>query len=97
MELIDNISRLLGDDLKQTHVSFDQTMSQIDDIWTRVEVAMQDTIQLRRWLRSLGPDAVVEKPALLRKSLSDEFKTLVSLYNEANPEIADLLMENDKL
>ena len=55
-------------------------MTAIDAEWTRVQVKVQDTIQLRTWIRSLGPDAVVEVPELLREQLKREWKELASLY-----------------
>ena len=96
-KLILRIRGVLAKYLAETPVAPDQSMSQIDDIWTRVEVAVQDTIQLRTWLRSLGPDAVIEKPDFLRKVLSEEFKTLASYYSEIGPDSEGMLMESNKL
>ena len=66
--------------LAETPVAADQVMTPIDSDWTRVEVRVQDSIQLRTWLRSLGPDAVVEEPESLRTQLQKEWAELVALY-----------------
>ena len=97
IDLILRIRGVLAKYLAETPVASDQRMFQIDDVWTRVEVGVQDTIQLRSWLRSLGPDAVVERPDFLRKTLSDEFKFLASHYDKINSDSESLHMENHKL
>ncbi len=66
--------------LAETPVAASQTLAPVDAEWTRVEVLVPDTIQLRTWLRSLGPDAVVEGPAQLREQLRREWAELQSLY-----------------
>ncbi len=66
--------------LAETPVAVGQLMTPNDDDWTRVEARVQDTIQLRNWLRSLGPDAVVEEPASIREHLRSEWMELVGLY-----------------
>lgn len=76
------IRGVLAKYLAETPVSADQTLTPIDDAWTRVEVKVQDTIQLRTWLRSLGPDSVVESPDFLRNQLNDEWRELVKLYSD---------------
>jgi predicted DNA-binding transcriptional regulator YafY len=97
IDLILRIRGVLAKYLAETPVASDQRMFQIDDVWTRVEVGVQDTIQLRSWLRSLGPDAVVERPDFLRKTLSDEFKSLASHYDKISSDSESLHMENHKL
>ena len=54
------------------------------DFSMRVQVRVQDTIQLRTWLRSLGPDAVVESPEQLRVELRREWADLLSLYGDTH-------------
>ena len=80
LNLVVRIRGVLAKYLAETPVAADQTMTPIDGAWTRVEVRVQDTIQLRTWLRSLGPDAVVEEPESLRTQLQKEWEELVSLY-----------------
>lgn len=82
--LVLRIRGVLAKYLAETPVSADQTLTPIDDAWTRVEVKVQDTIQLRTWLRSLGPDAVVESPDFLRNQLNDEWRELVNLYRDCH-------------
>lgn len=72
---------MLAKYLAETPVAADQTMTPIDGVWTRVKVRVQDTLQLRTWLRSLGADAVVEEPESLRAQLQREWEELVSVYD----------------
>jgi len=78
--LVLRIRGVLAKYLAETPVAADQTMIPIDSVWTRIEVRVQDTIQLRTWLRSLGPDAVVEQPTSLRARLQSEWEELVAMY-----------------
>jgi predicted DNA-binding transcriptional regulator YafY len=80
LDLVLRIRGVLAKYLAETPVAADQTMESIDAEWTRVQVKVQDTIQLRTWLRSLGPDAVVEAPESLREQLKREWAALLSLY-----------------
>lgn len=80
LNLILRIRGVLAKYLAETPVAVEQTMASIDDEWTRVQVLVQDTVQLRTWLRSLGPDAVVEEPESLRAQLKGEWEELASLY-----------------
>lgn len=84
IDLAFRIRGVLAKYLAETPVSADQILTSIDDAWTRVEVKVQDTIQLRTWLRSLGPDAVVESPDFLRNQLNDEWRELVKLYSDCH-------------
>jgi predicted DNA-binding transcriptional regulator YafY len=72
--------------LAETPVAPDQTMTAIDDGWTRLGVCVQDTIQLRNWLRSLGPDAVVEEPTSLRDQLQRELQEILLRYTATSSE-----------
>lgn len=83
LNLVLRIRGVLAKYLAETPVAIDQTMVQIDSEWTRVQVKVQDTIQLRTWLRSMGPDAIVEEPASLREQLKREWEELASLYAAA--------------
>ncbi len=80
LDLVLRIRGVLAKYLAETPVAADQTMESIDAEWTRVQVKVQDTIQLRTWLRSLGPDAVVEQPTSLRAQLQSEWEELVAMY-----------------
>ena len=80
LRLVMRIRGVMAKYLAETPVAASQISAPIDAEWTRVEVLVPDTIQLRTWLRSLGPDAVVEEPAQLREQLRREWAQLQSLY-----------------
>ena len=82
LRLVMRVRGVLGRYLAETPLAASQTMTQIDALWTRIEATVPDTVQLRAWLRSLGKDAVVEEPALLRHQLVEEWQDLASLYSE---------------
>jgi predicted DNA-binding transcriptional regulator YafY len=82
LQLVLRIRGVLAKYLAETPISSHQTLTPIDGEWTRVRVEILDTIQLRTWLRSLGPDAVVEAPLHLRDRLKAEWAELHSLYLE---------------
>jgi predicted DNA-binding transcriptional regulator YafY len=84
LNLVILIRGVLAKYLAETPVANDQTMTPIDGEWTRVRVKVHDTIQLRTWLRSLGPDAVVEQPISLREKLRSEWIELQALYGGAS-------------
>jgi predicted DNA-binding transcriptional regulator YafY len=84
LALVLRIRGVLAKYLAETPVAADQTMAPIDTEWMRVQVRVQDTIQLRTWLRSLGPDAVVESPEQLRVELRREWADLLSLYGDTH-------------
>jgi predicted DNA-binding transcriptional regulator YafY len=66
--------------LEEAPISTDQTISPIDDQWVRIAATVDDTVQMRRWIGSLGPLAVVEKPESLRDKQVAELNALLSLY-----------------
>jgi len=74
--------------LTETPVSTSQIMTPIDDEWTRIEVVIQDTVQLRNWIRSLGPDALIEQPQFLQEEFQREYESLLSQYNNLNASIS---------
>ena len=80
LDLVLRIRGVLAKYLAETPVASNQSMTAIDGEWTRVQVRVPDTIQLRTWLRSMGPDAVVEQPMTLRNQLRSEWAELQSLY-----------------
>ena len=73
--------------LAETPVSTSQLMTPIDDEWMRIEVVIQDTVQLRNWIRSLGPDAIIEQPKFLQEEFQREYESLLSQYNNLNASI----------
>ena len=81
LNLVLRIRGVLAKYLSETPVALDQSMVAIDSEWTKVRVTVNDTVQLRTWLRSLGPDAIVDEPELLRIQLKQEWTDLLSLYD----------------
>ncbi len=80
LDLVLKIRGVLAKYLTETPVAAGQSMTAIDGEWMRVQVQVPDTIQLRAWLRSLGPDAIVEEPENLRSQLRRECAELQALY-----------------
>jgi predicted DNA-binding transcriptional regulator YafY len=80
LNLVIRVRGVLTKYLAETPVAIDQSMAAIDSEWTKVSVTVPDTVQLRTWLRSLGPDAIVDEPKLLRIQLKRECAELQSLY-----------------
>ncbi len=75
---------ILSKYLAETPVAQDQIMTPFNDEWTQINVTVPDTVQLRMWLRSMGPDAVVTSPAFLKEQLAAEQAELQRLYAELN-------------
>lgn len=73
---------VLGQYLAETPLAQGQRMTVLDAGWTRIEVEVKDTMQLRSWLRSLGRDAVVEGPATFREELREGIEELARLYQQ---------------
>ncbi len=73
---------ILSKYLAETPVAQDQVMTPFNDEWTQINVTVPDTVQLRMWLRSMGPDAVVMSPAFLKEQLAAEQAELQRLYAE---------------
>ena len=70
--------------LAETPISTSQIMTSIDDEWTRIEVVIQDTVQLRNWIRSLGTDAIIERPKFLQEEFQREYESLLTQYKNMN-------------
>jgi predicted DNA-binding transcriptional regulator YafY len=82
--LVIRVRGVLTKYLAETPISATQIMNPIDDEWTRIEVVIQDTVQLRTWIRSLGPDAIIEQPKFLQEEFHREYESLLSQYNCLN-------------
>jgi hypothetical protein len=58
--------------LAEAPISTDQTISPIDDHWVRITATVDDTVQMRRWIKSLGALVVIEGPPyLIRQQIFD--------------------------
>lgn len=73
---------ILSKYLAETPVAQDQVMTPFNDEWTQIKVTVPDTVQLRMWLRSMGPDAIVMSPSTLKEQLAAEQAELLKLYAE---------------
>lgn len=82
--LVIRVRGVLTKYLAETPISTSQIMTPIDDQWTRIEVVIRDTVQLRTWIRSLGPDAIIEQPKFLQEEFQQEYESLLSQYNNIN-------------
>ena len=82
LKLILKFNRQEAKRLEEAPISTDQTISPIDDEWVRVTATVDDTVQMRRWVGSLGPLAIVEKPASLRSKQISNLNALLTLYRE---------------
>jgi predicted DNA-binding transcriptional regulator YafY len=83
LRLVLRIRGVLAKYLVETPIAADQRLAPLDAEWTRIRATVQDTIQLRNWLRSLGSDAVVEEPTSLRTHLQKDLQELLALYVES--------------
>lgn len=84
LNLVLRIRGVLTKYLAETPLEASQSMTPIDGQWWRLRAQAQDTIQLRTWLRSLGPDAVVESPESLKRQMEHEASELAALYASGN-------------
>ena len=80
LKLVLKFNRHEAKRLEEAPISTDQSISPIDDEWVRVTATVDDTVQMRRWVGSLGPLAVVEKPDSLRDKKIPELNALLNLY-----------------
>jgi predicted DNA-binding transcriptional regulator YafY len=84
VNLVLRVRGILAKYLAEMPIAANQMMTAVDAEWTRVQVNVQDTIQMRTWVRSLGPDAVVEEPEALRLQLKREWGQMAFLYGTTN-------------
>jgi predicted DNA-binding transcriptional regulator YafY len=70
----------MGDRLQESPLSSDQKIDALEDGSHRVTATVRDTVQLRRWLLSLGPRAEVLSPEPLRQAMRDTFNAAAARY-----------------
>lgn len=71
----------LVQDLKDSPVSKDQVLEALaDGVW-RLQASVRRTVQIRNWLLSLGPQAKVLAPSVLRQDLIDHLDQMRANYN----------------
>ena len=66
--------------LEEAPISTDQRITTVDDDWVRVTATVDDTVQMRRWIKSLGNLVVVEKPRSLREQQISDSTSQIALY-----------------
>ncbi len=69
LKLVLKVRGTLAAYLAETPMALGQKVKTLDEAWSEVRVTVADTQQLRNWLLSLGPQAVVMAPASLREEL----------------------------
>lgn len=70
--------RNLGIYLRESPISDDQTIVDLDEKTLLLKATVPDTLELRLWLRSFGDEVVVMRPAALRnefRAMADRLKT----------------------
>ena len=85
LELVLRVRGVLAKYLAETPLAPGQRMKPAGEGWEgwmRLQVRVQDTVQLHNWIRSLGPDAVVEAPTSLREQVRQDVKALAGLYGD---------------
>ena len=81
LDLAIRVRGILGRYLSESPLAKGQRMTRLDEHWTRVEVRVPNTVQVRVWLRSLGSDVVIEQPAALREEIISGVKELSTHYD----------------
>lgn len=80
LKLVMKVRPLVAKYLEETPISADQVIEDCEPDWKRLRTTLVDTVRIRSWIRSLGADAVVEKPRLLAEELKMDMVKLVTLY-----------------
>lgn len=80
LKLVMKVRPLVARYLAETPISTDQVIEDCEPDWKRLRATVLDTVQIRSWLRSLGADAVVEKPAALAEELRSEAMEIAAQY-----------------
>lgn len=66
--------------LEEARLSADQVVIRRDGQWTEVRATVPDSLQLRWWLRSIGPDLEVLEPEGLREEFRDAAFAAAAMY-----------------
>ena len=74
------VSPFIKQILQETPLSCKQQITEIDEDHYLIEVIIDNTKQLHRWLRSLGSSVEVLEPADLRAEFAAEISTLSKMY-----------------
>lgn len=74
------VSRLMAQTLSETPLAKDQKLSPTEDGRERLEATVADTLDLRGWLRSYGPEIEVLAPKSLRTEMAEDARRTAALY-----------------
>ena len=72
----------MGERLGESPLSSDQQMQSLGDGQHKLTTTVQDTVQLRCWLLSLGPRVEVLSPATLREVMAQALRRAAARYEE---------------
>ena len=67
--------------LIETPIAEDQQYRELDENWVEFSASMNDSQQLRWWVRAFGPDIVILEPKSLRAAIKKEIETSREAYS----------------
>lgn len=68
--------------LRESQISDDQRITDVDEDNVLLHATVPDTLELRLWLKSFGDDVAVSKPAALRREFREMAENLHTYYQE---------------
>lgn len=71
----------MAERLEDTPIGEEQSLGPVKDGWCRLESRVHDSMELRGWLRSLGPLVEVTGPKKLRAAMTEDVAALARLYS----------------
>lgn len=71
---------MIAERLEDVPLGDDQRLSPPQDGWCELDVTVNDSMELRGWLRSLGPLIEVQRPRALREAMQSDVAALAALY-----------------
>ncbi len=74
------ISETVAHTVSERRLSKDQTLEPSGDGWFRLRATLPDTMDLRGWLKSYGPDVEVVGPARVREEIGRELREAAKRY-----------------
>jgi predicted DNA-binding transcriptional regulator YafY len=74
------VQAAIAERLEDRPIDKDQRLSPAHDGWCSLEARVNDSMELRGWLRSLGPLIEVVGPKKLRAAMSEDVSALKQLY-----------------
>jgi predicted DNA-binding transcriptional regulator YafY len=80
VKLVARVTEPVAETLSETPMSADQTLSAPSDGWARVEATVVDTLELRAWIASYGPNIEVLEPAVIREEVAANATKTAGLY-----------------